>query len=307
MPQTILTHEPSTAPQRRAALISALQDMARTHGPQMTLRQFCKAQGISPTKIYGNFTSWNELRHAAGLTPQARRAARKSAVADRRNELIRAVREMAQTAGTNLTLRQFTQTLGIPVSQVYWDFASWRELRAAAGLPRSINRSAAASIHTRDSLLAELRRVVADTGPEVSLAEFSRLTGISSHPIERNFGNWPSMRQAAGLPRDSRRCTMPQSRHGELLELLRSIAGHRPHITKLEFCQEHEIPAEVLNRHGPWTELRRKLHLPIRGSRKRARSYEMNKDIVLHPWELARAMGTDLGSMACSSSLESPG
>jgi hypothetical protein len=230
--------------------------------------------------IYRLFTSWDEVCTAAGLqTTSAHHRSR----AERRRELLEAVREMAASSGPNLTLRGFCQQRNIPESRVYWDFASWRELRVAAGLPPHIDRSATSVVHTRESLLAALRPIVADVGPMVTLATFRLRTGISDSPIARVFGSWRAMREAAGLPARVRPEPDPRHSHDALVELLRKIGHERPYITKREFCEENEIPMMTVDRVGPWSELRRKAYLPGNGSRAEAHNWEVTKDLIMHP------------------------
>jgi hypothetical protein len=217
---------------------------------------------------------------AAGLlTTSVRHRSR----AERRRELVEAVRAMASSYGPDLTLRQFSQRRNIPASRVYWDFASWRELRVAAGMPPHINRSAAAIVHTHESLLSALRQIVAETGPDVTLATFRQRTGISDAPIARVFGNWRAMRQAADLPARIRPEPDPQFSCEVLVDLLKSIGRQRPYITKREFCEENAIPMTAVDRVGPWSELRRQAFLPGNGSRREAHEYELIKDLVPHP------------------------
>lgn len=272
--------QPSRRFDRRRALVAALRRHASRHDRTPTIRQFCRAEGIGLATIYRHFRTWDELCTAAGLvTTSVRHRSR----GERRRELVEAVREMAAVTGSNLTLRQFCQQRNIPLSRVYWDFASWRSLRIAAGLPPHWDRSAAAIVHTRQSLLASLQQIVNETGPDLTLATFRQRTGISGAPIARVFGNWRAMREAAGLPSRVRPQPDEQYSRPELVELLRTIGHDRPYITKREFCEENVIPMTVIDRVGPWSELRREAYLPGNGSRKEAHEYEVTKHLLIHP------------------------
>ncbi|HUQ72855.1 MAG TPA: hypothetical protein VM165_25225, partial [Planctomycetaceae bacterium] len=52
---------------------------------------------------------------------------------------------------------------------------------------------------TAADLLAELRRVVDETGPEITLFRFQRETGIHRWRVYDRWGNWTNLRLAAGL------------------------------------------------------------------------------------------------------------
>jgi len=54
---------------------------------------------------------------------------------------------------------------------------------------------------TAADLLAELRRVVDESGPEITLYRFRNETGISRHIVYDRWGNWTNLRLAAGLPK----------------------------------------------------------------------------------------------------------
>ncbi len=53
---------------------------------------------------------------------------------------------------------------------------------------------------TRDTLLTELQSLAADLGPDITLFKFHQATGIDPHHVYRKWGNWTTLRLAAGLP-----------------------------------------------------------------------------------------------------------
>lgn len=57
---------------------------------------------------------------------------------------------------------------------------------------------------TRDSLLHELQSLAASSGPDITLFKFHQATGIDPHHVYRKWGNWTTLRLAAGLPPRSR-------------------------------------------------------------------------------------------------------
>ena len=53
---------------------------------------------------------------------------------------------------------------------------------------------------TKESLLNALKTVADEQGPDVTLFQFRELTGISRHVVADRWGNWTTLRTAAGLP-----------------------------------------------------------------------------------------------------------
>ncbi len=54
--------------------------------------------------------------------------------------------------------------------------------------------------HTPDSLLAALRTLVEQRGPNITLFDFRQETGIPYYYIYDRWGSWTKLRRAAGLP-----------------------------------------------------------------------------------------------------------
>jgi hypothetical protein len=210
----------------------------------------------------------------------------------RRAALVRAVRELAEQHGPNLTRLQFCRAQGISRSKILRDFDSWKDLREAAGLAREVDHSAAAVVHTRQSLLEALQQAVEAAGPEISLSEFSHRTGISLHPIERVFGSWRQFRTAAGLEPQPRRSRQKLDREG-VKHNLWLITRSRPYITQYEFCVMFDVTPATLNRLGPWTALRDELNLDLRGSRRKDYWYNQHKDL-LPPLEVEEKMRAEM-------------
>ncbi len=202
--------------------------------------------------------------------PGSRRTRRGDGEHERRACLVGELQELTAEQGPDLTLRQFCRATGRPASHVYRDFDAWADLRAAAGLSPQISRRASRT-HTRESLIAALRQAVSQQGPALSRVQFSRLTGISPHPILRVFGSWRALREAAGYtahPRSGMPATYTRVQLEDLLRRL--VAEQGPHITLHEFCRTTGVSPSTVDRLVGWGELRLGLGLMPSGSRRAA-------------------------------------
>ena len=127
-------------------------------------------------------------------------------------------------------------------------------------------------MHTRESLLAELRKLADVRGPDVTLFEFRVATGINPYHVYHHWGNWTRLRLAAGLP--VRPCVGPVYSDEELLaELNRTACQLHDFPTSAEFnrlsdrswqtlTQRFGDRDTVLNRYRDWTDGRTRSETP---------------------------------------------
>src|SRR5688572_12038854 len=98
----------------------------------------------------------------------------------RRQEIIAALREVANRLGPNISIAGFYRETGITDRKVYQLFDNWSDLRIQAGLPAEVNRSR--TRYSREELLQQLHDLAAEIGDDISSTEFSSRTGISACP-----------------------------------------------------------------------------------------------------------------------------
>jgi len=112
-------------------------------------------------------------------------------------QLIAAVRELEDERG-RIRLHEFCREMGISRSTVAARFGSWNGLREHAGLPPA--RSGSRSNHyTQGEILQAFEQCVRRNGSDVTLARFSRETGICGHTVRRYFGSWQGLRDRLGV------------------------------------------------------------------------------------------------------------
>ncbi len=115
---------------------------------------------------------------------------------------------------------------------------------------------------TKTELLDELRRLASEQGPNVTLYAFRAETGISRYQVYDRWGNWTTLRRAAGLPPRvaSRPVYSDDELWGEFHRTARQL-GHFP--TRGEFSRLSERSwntfdrrfgrrAEVLDQYRVW-------------------------------------------------------
>jgi hypothetical protein len=123
----------------------------------------------------------------------------------------------------------------------------------------------------------------------LTLDLFCRETGIGGTTIQRRFGGWLALRQAAGLER--RKSHLVNGRVHSAEELVRQLQmaakKFSPNITQHLFCQWLGTAPSTLKAHcGSWRKLRRAAGLPERVFRQPEHS---NNDLL---WELNRLVQT---------------
>lgn len=115
-----------------------------------------------------------------------------------REALIRKLREIAGRESADLSFNDFRAATGIGFNTIARKFGRWSDFRQAAGLaPQGKRRGR--RFYTPERILQALQQVVAECGERVTLAEFTRRTGISTNAITRHFGSFTELRRRAGL------------------------------------------------------------------------------------------------------------
>lgn len=175
-----------------------------------------------------------------------------------RDGLIQALQWAAQERGKNITLWDFCQLARVTEQLITDRFGSWGRLRKAAGLPPPAGKPR--TYHDGD-VIAALRQLAAEAGPDVSLAMLHQRTGITSGTIQRRFGGWTKLCERAGVrPRGRRRQHSPQSILQALTRLVE--AGHN-RITQPDFARLTGISMTAILYHwGRWSALRQAAGLP---------------------------------------------
>ena len=121
--------------------------------------------------------------------------------------------------------------------------------------------------YTREEILQSARELADEFGERLTIAIFTRETGISQHSIGAHFGKWSALRQAVGLRKrppgeTARDCVSREDLVSELQKLARETGGD---VTLHEFCSRTGFgPATVYRQFGTWSGLRREAGLSAR-------------------------------------------
>ncbi len=182
---------------------------------------------------------------------------------EQRNELVAALRELAERIGPNVSQACFCRETGIPETRIYRLFDGWSEVRVLAGLPAEADRHRKLR-YSSDLILKALHAAVEVYGTDISRDEFRRHSGISMSPIRKLFNHWGGLRQEAGLPVQSRVGDRPRYSRDELVEHLRRLIEQRGDVTQHVFCRELGMTTGGLGSVISWRELRKELGLPPR-------------------------------------------
>lgn len=113
-------------------------------------------------------------------------------------------------------------------------------------------------------LLDAVRKLAARVGPNLTLAQFSRLSGRPTSQVYRWFGSWGAVRIAAGLPQrvNLRECLASYTRDEVLEAMQQSVETEGASLSQATFCQRTGIsPGPIKRIFGSWGELRRAVGL----------------------------------------------
>ena len=114
--------------------------------------------------------------------------------------------------------------------------------------------------YSRDEILDAFGRAVCESSPALTIAQFSRLTGISLGPVVRHFGSWTGLRAVAGVPLGLGLFSAgdKHQRRDFLVAEARRLAGlHGERLTLQRFCREAGVSHSTIRRHFErWVDLR---------------------------------------------------
>ena len=186
-------------------IIELVRDFAALHGQNLSEKLFQNLSGVSPLDIARHFSTWNNLRAAAGLAPKSF-----GPHATTPADVLVAFESALKKHGPRLSLQTFTTESGISERV---NLLPLRELDPPPALrriaPLSQRQPAGANPLTScprqaarispEQILDRLCAVVREHGENISIHRFCQLTRFSQRLICSRFGCWSNLRRAAGL------------------------------------------------------------------------------------------------------------
>jgi hypothetical protein len=120
------------------------------------------------------------------------------------DEGILAVCEKVLAEHGDVTLHEFWNITGICPAHLQRRFGGWLAVKRRLGWTARRKRPTGGRVHSRESIVAALKEAAAELGDDLTLAEFTRRTGITEKPIAAYCGNWGRLRVLAGLVANNR-------------------------------------------------------------------------------------------------------
>jgi hypothetical protein len=108
-------------------------------------------------------------------------------------------REVFAEKGDDVTLFQFCDAVGVSPTTVLKRLGTWSGFRASLGLRPRARITLSARKYTHELIVERLRHT-ARKDPMITLADFTRWTGISGPTVAQYFGSWTRLREHADLP-----------------------------------------------------------------------------------------------------------
>ncbi len=183
-----------TAPARpdpeNERILALVRRLGNGRGGVLTLADFCRETGVSPSSIHLRFGGWIPLRKAAGL-PASRSYSGRGRVYTPQL-LVDWLQHARKTHGPYITRVQFCQFAGISQTAINNHWGSWRKLRAAAGLPE---RPQVMKQYRDIDLYAALSRHVHRLGRFPSAEEINRDGEFSFATYAHRFGSHSDLKQ----------------------------------------------------------------------------------------------------------------
>jgi hypothetical protein len=172
-------------------LIAALQRLAEAMDRVPRFEDMAAAGDFSPHTYTRRWGSWLAAKDAAGLCAETRTSRRVE-----RDELVRAMRELAAEVGGAPTQTEMNERGEFSKRPYYREWDSWGEALAAAGVERNSERVHGIDDEQLQEALRELSRAVG----RPPTAEMMNDRGqFSVYPYLRRWGTWNDALRAAGF------------------------------------------------------------------------------------------------------------
>ncbi len=178
--------------------------------------------------------------------------------------LLEEVRRVAELVDKPvLTYSDFEKHAGISVSTMLRRFGKWRITLERAGLDHLFFGNPEGPNYSDEELLEKVQHASELVGkPVLTMANFTRHTGLSAEILCRRFGSWRSALERAGLG-DMHYLSDAESAHlgrrwysdEELIEELRRVAGlvKRQALMEQDFATYSKVvPVTLVLRFGCW-------------------------------------------------------
>ncbi len=197
--QTPPSQTPQTPPQPPSAprpdpenerILDLVRRLGNGRGGVLTLADFCRETGVSPSSIHIRFGGWIPLRRAAGL-PASRSYSGRGRVYTPLI-LLDWLQRARKEHGRYITRVQFCNFAGISQTAINTHWGSWRKLRAAAGLPE---RPQIMRQYRDIDLYAAMSRHVRKLGRFPSAEEINRDGEFSFATYAHRFGSHSDLKQ----------------------------------------------------------------------------------------------------------------
>ena len=173
-------------PQSADELLELARPLFQQHGSNLMLAEFCRATGVSRSRIVRDFGGWIGLKAALGYPPVgAHRVRSGPSLPDA--AILDALKRLVPETGEGITLNEFTRRTDISSSRVYRQFGSWTELRRQAGLSQ---HAPARRVFTDEQILLDVFRVATLTNKYVTQDSYAAHGRIGLHTLIRRFGSF---------------------------------------------------------------------------------------------------------------------
>lgn len=214
-------------------LLDGLRWMEQAIG-QVSQKEYCRRMKVSEDLLRGRFGSWLVMRARAGLTP----VRLKPHCRIQPGELLDALRCAAEN---NPSIKQydFCRLVGVSQTTILRNFGSWNSMRQRIGLPPA--RRGTAKPFTREEVIAELRRQVAEFGNQISSFDFYRRAPFGVAVVGRLFGSWTALQQSQGLKSTRKRLKISIHRLMEDLRRLEEKLRYFPSFDEIARYSRYSI------------------------------------------------------------------
>lgn len=194
----------------------------------------------SSSTYQSRFGGWQDALDAAGFDPF---------VGISEEELLAAVRGLAEELGRPPTTDEFNDETPHSATTCKEKFGSWRETLVEAGLNPSDREQ---TEYTDAELIEELQRLAESLGHTPSTSEMNDDGKFSAGVYQHRFGSWEEALDAADL--DASEAGRQQYSNDDLEAEMQGVADEVGHAPRTADMEEHGdiSPATFTNRFGSW-------------------------------------------------------
>lgn len=228
------------------AILADIRRVALELGEPPTTDDYREHGAFSVRTVYNHFDKFVAARERAGVAEGELRP-------NSREELLEDIQRVAEVVGGEPSWDEYDEYGEYAIRGITYRFETWNDAKRAAGVYDEANHGG-----TKEMLIDDMKAVDAEIDGALSQVEYNERGEFSVKSVQREFGDWETGCQEAGVTRPDLGPRTEPDEH--LLKDIRGLAHVLDRLpSKTEYNERGKFSRQMaINRFGSWRDAVRK-------------------------------------------------